>query len=412
VPSPRPLVRPLEAFPTGGRAAGRFALRDPEGLFEDVLLVPPALLFLLRFLDGTRTAAEVAAEWTRATGEPLTPAEVEETLADLDAHLVLEGPRAEGAREAARAAYRALPARPAACAGSSYPGEADACGASLDAHLEAASDAPVPDRVRAVAAPHVDLRGGGPCHGAAARALARCPADTFVVLGTAHAPIRRPFALTTLDFETPRGRVRTDRDLVERLAGRAGGGLLDDEAAHRREHSVEFQALWLAHVARAARRDVAIVPVLVGSVHERIASGRSPREDPRVADFVEALREVARDRGERVAIVASVDLAHVGPRYGGPGPVDDAQMAEVLEADRGLLRHALASDPDGWLGFLHAEGDRRNVCGAAPTWTLLAAIEPHRWRGTLLRHDAWTIDEGTGSRVSFCALAYGPEGRG
>lgn len=408
----RPRVRALDAFPVGGSEEPRYALRDPEGLFEDLLVVPPGLLFLLRFLDGTRSAADVAAEWTRTTGERLTPAEVEEAVEDLDAHLVLEGPRVEAARTAVRERWRALPSRPPACAGSSYPEEPQACGDWLDGHLEAAADAPVPDRVRAVVAPHIDLRGGGACHGAAARALARCEAETFVVLGTAHAPIRRPFALTLHDFDTPRGRVRTDRSLVERLATRGGGGLLDDELAHRREHSVEFQALWLAHLARRERRDVSIVPVLVGSAHASIASGRSPREDPAVADFVAALQELERERGGRVALVASVDLAHVGPRYGGTGAVDDAAMEHVLDADRALLRHALAPDADGWLRYLHAEGDRRNVCGAAPTWTLLASIEARRWRGTLLRHDAWTIDEATGSRVSFCAVAYGPAGRG
>ena len=321
------------------------------------------MLLLLRFLDGTRTPSQVASAWRQATGERLTTEEVEEVVKDLEEHLVLDGPRVVEARSRAREAYRALTARPPACAGTSYPEDPAACGAFLDAHLASDGGAAVPDRVRALVAPHIDRRGGGPCHGAAARALARCPAETFVVIGTAHAPIERPFALTTRDFDTPRGRVRTDRDLVERLASRAGGGLLDDELAHRREHSVEFQALWLAHLA-------------------------------------------GRERGERVTIVASVDLAHVGPRYGDAGAVDDAAMATVLEADRGLLRHALASDADGWLRFLHAEGDRRNVCGAAPGWALLAAIEPQGWRGTLLRHDAWEIDPDTGSRVSFCAIAW------
>ncbi|HVG93204.1 MAG TPA: AmmeMemoRadiSam system protein B [Planctomycetota bacterium] len=364
------------------------------------------MLLLLRFLDGTRTPSQVASAWRQATGERLTTEEVEEVVKDLEEHLVLDGPRVVEARSRAREAYRALTARPPACAGTSYPEDPAACGAFLDAHLASDGGAAVPDRVRALVAPHIDLRGGGPCHGAAARALARCPAETFVVIGTAHAPIERPFALTTRDFDTPRGRVRTDRDLVERLASRAGGGLLDDELAHRREHSVEFQALWLAHLAGRDGRDVAIVPVLAGSIHASIVSGRSPRDDPRVADFVEALREIGRERGERVTIVASVDLAHVGPRYGDAGAVDDAAMATVLEADRGLLRHALASDADGWLRFLHAEGDRRNVCGAAPGWALLAAIEPQGWRGTLLRHDAWEIDPDTGSRVSFCAIAW------
>jgi AmmeMemoRadiSam system protein B len=297
-------------------------------------------------------------------------------------------------------------ARPAACAATSYPEDPAACRRFLDDALAAAGDVELPARVRAVVAPHIDLRGGGPCHGAAARALARCEADTFVVLGTAHAPLRRPFALTTRDFATPAGAVRTDRALVARLAERGGGGLLDDELAHRDEHSVEFQALWLAHLF-GGRRDVAIVPVLVGSLHARIADGRPARDDARVADFVDALAALVEERGDRVALVASVDLAHVGPKYGDDAPVSAERLAEVLAADRVLLEHAASVAPDAWLRALHVERDARNVCGAAPTWTLLETLRHHGLTGTVLRHDAWEIDPATKSHVSFAAIAYG-----
>jgi len=406
--APRPRVRPLEAFPFDGDGEGapRFALRDPEGLFDGLRVVTPAVIEFLRLADGTRTTAELAAAWSRASGAELALDELEGRVAELAAALVLEGPAVAAARRAALGAYRAQDARPGACAGASYPASAAACRRFLDAQLEAAGELELPARVRAVLAPHIDLRGGGACHGAAARALARCEADTFVVLGTAHAPLARPFALTTLDFATPVGTVRTDRDLVARLAARGGGGLLDDELAHRGEHSVEFQALWLAHLF-AGRRDVALVPVLVGSLHARIGDGRPARSDARVADFVDALVELVEARGDRVALVASVDFAHVGPKYGDADPVTPARLAEVMAADRVLLEHAAAVAPDAWLRALHAEHDARNVCGAAPTWTLLEALRHRGLAGTVLRHDHWQIDPATRSHVSFAAIAYG-----
>ena len=407
-PAPRPRVRPLEAFPAPAEAGGgapRFVLRDPEGLFDGLLLVTPAVLDLLRLCDGTRTPAAIADALGAATGARVPRRDVEALLDELGTALVLEGPGVEAARAAALATYRGAAARSPACAGASYPDGAAACARFLDDALAAAGDLDLPDRVRAVVAPHIDLRGGGPCHGAAARALARCAADTFVVLGTAHAPLRRPFALTTRDFATPVGTVRTDRDLVARFAARGGGGLLDDELAHRDEHSVEFQALWLAHLF-AGRRDVSIVPVLVGSLHARLADGRPARDDARVADFVDALTELVAERGDRVALVASVDLAHVGPKYGDDAPVTPARLAEVLAGDRVLLEHAAAVAPDAWLRALHAERDARNVCGAAPTWTLLEALRDRGLSGTVLRHDAWEIDPATSSHVSFAAIAY------
>jgi MEMO1 family protein len=398
-------VRALEAFPVKERGETRYALRDPAGLFEGVLVVTRPVVTLLELLDGRRTRAEIATAWAESTGETLPIEELDAILQELSAALVLEGPAVDEARARALAAYRASPARAPMAAGSSYPEEPEACRAYLNERIAAASDAPVPDRVAAVLAPHIDLRGGGACHGAAARALARCSADVFVVIGTAHAAIRRPFALTTRDFATPVGTVRTNRELVERLASRGGGGLLDDELAHRGEHSVEFQALWLAHVLRDRPR-LSIVPVLAGSLHERIDDGQPGRADACVADFVDALRSLHDELGDRVAFVASVDFAHVGPKYGDAKPVGKARLAAVMEADRALLVHAAAVDADGWLSSLHAEADARNVCGASPTWTLLEVLRGRGLHGTVLRHDEWEIDADTGSHVSFAAVAY------
>jgi len=173
---------------------------------------------------------------------------------------------------------------------------------------------------------------------------------------------------------------------VERLAARSGGGLLDDELAHRSEHSVEFQAVWLKAV-HGDRENLRIVPVLVGSLLGRILEGASPREDPEVMDFVQALRELREEYGERLAIVASVDLAHVGPRYDQPEAPDAAAMARVLEDDRQLLADALHLDPDAWFTHLHEQQNQNNVCGAAPTWTLLEALAGASLESRLLRHD-------------------------
>ena len=118
---PLPRVRALDAFPVRERGDDRFALRDPEGLYDGVLVVTSAVLFLLRHFDGVTTAREAALAWERETGEALPTEEVEALARQLADALVLEGPAVERAREEALAAYRAGAARPPACAGGSYP---------------------------------------------------------------------------------------------------------------------------------------------------------------------------------------------------------------------------------------------------------------------------------------------------
>ena len=390
-------------------------VRSPDGrelvLFQDreqlasvqVAVSPPFAEWLRYLLDGTRDRGEVLADWQQFTDHPSE--RLSEILGQLDRALLLEGEAVEVARARALVAYRSQGARPAICAGTSYPLYPAELAREVSSWREASGTDSLEGPVRAVLAPHIDPRGGGACHGAAAAALAACEADVFVILGTAHVPLSRPFALTMLDYETPAGPISTDRALAARLVDRGGGRLLEAERAHALEHSVEFQATWL-RVLHSARPELRIVPVLVGSDGIPLLEGRSPGSEPAVADFVGVLRELGAEYGNRLALVASVDLAHVGPAYGDATRTTPERLAKVLAEDRRLLEFATAVDAEGWHAFLRAEHNQRNVCGSAATYVLLAALADRGLEGRLLRHDAWEIDPETGSHVSFAAVAY------
>ena len=124
--------------------------------------------------------------------------------------------------------------------------------------------------VRGLIAPHIDFHRGGPAYAWAYRDLAeRGDADVFVVFGTCHAGMADPFALTRKPFETPLGPVPVERDFVDALAARAGQDCFASELAHRNEHSVEFQAVFLRYLY-AGRREVTVVPILASFVHEAV----------------------------------------------------------------------------------------------------------------------------------------------
>src|SRR5207248_9977803 len=166
-------------------------------------------------------------------------------------------------------------------------------------------------RVQGVIAPHIDFHRGGPAYAWAYRDVAEgSDADLFVVFGTCHAGLEHPFSMTRKDYDTPLGPAPVARDFVEALASRARQDCFGSELAHRAEHSIEFQAVFLRYLY-AGRRDVEIVPVLTSFAHEALARGRGPEDDPRVPRFLEALGATIATSGRRVALVAGADLAHV-----------------------------------------------------------------------------------------------------
>jgi AmmeMemoRadiSam system protein B len=404
-----PRLRNVEAFPVQHEGRSFIALRDPAGYTPSVLLLPMALTEVVRRFDGRRSIVDIQAELTRQQGEIVFREPIDHLVAMLDEHGFLDSPRfAERKRELERD-FREAPARPASHAGGAYPGEAATLTATMDGFFEPpagpgpiAWSAPVaPAAVTAVIAPHIDFHRGGPAYAWAYRDVAeRCDADLFVIFGTCHAGMDEPFALTCKAYETPLGAAEVDEDFVAGLVRRSPVDLFASELAHRGEHSIEFQAVFLRYLF-ARRRPFTIVPLLTSFAHEAMARGIAPETDPRVLAVLDGVLDTAHASRRRVAFVAGADLAHVGPRFGDPAPLTAADMARVAEEDRAMLWAVEAGDAKGFFATVASDGDRRRICGLSPIWSLLHAVRGRR--GTL-RHYGQTPDPEC--VVTFASLVF------
>ena len=232
--------------------------------------------------------------------------------------------------------------------GGAYAGEPGALAAQIDGFFTHADGPGSAARsadsgvVRGLLAPHIDFHRGGPTYAWAYReVIERSDADLFVILGTCHAGMPDPFAATLKPYDTPLGPAPIDRDFFDALERRCGGGLLASEAAHRTEHSIEFQVVMLRHLL-GKRRPFTILPVLASYVHEAVWARTDPEADPRVPRFIDGLLETMAASGRKTCLIAGVDLAHVGPRFGDPEANTDDSLAAVAAADRSMLEAVVA----------------------------------------------------------------------
>lgn len=404
---PAPRLRRVEVFPVEHEGERFLALRDPAGYTESLVMVPVELLEVVSLFDGEHDMAEIQAAVMRRRGELIDSAHIRELAAALDAHGFLEGAAFEARRSRIDGEFLDLARRPASHAGGAYPDDPAALRAMMDGFFEPPSgpgavgtDGAGP-RVTALVAPHIDYHRGGPAYAWGYRDLAeRCDADLFVIFGTCHAGMADAFALTRKDYDTPLGAAAVDRDFVESLAARSGQDCFASELAHRAEHSIEFQAVFLRYLF-AGRRDITVVPILTSFAHEALVQGKRPEDESRVARFVEALGETAATCGRRVAFVAGADLAHVGPRFGDPDPISADALARLGADDRVTLKAVEAGDADAFFDDAVRDGDRRRICGLSPIWTLLRA---HGQRAGVLRHYAqWPDPQAV---VTFASVVF------
>src|SRR6185436_17588451 len=98
-----------------------------------------------------------------------------------------------------------------------------------------------------------------------------------VVYGTGHALMGESVALTRKHFETPFGTIPCDTAFVDALAAKLGEAAWRGELAHRDEHSIEFQALYLKR--RFWDRPLTIVPILCSGYHAFVDVGQGARDD-------------------------------------------------------------------------------------------------------------------------------------
>ncbi|NPA49514.1 MAG: AmmeMemoRadiSam system protein B [Thermodesulfobacteria bacterium] len=385
-PEDRPRLRPIDVFPFEWEGQEVFLLRDPLGYSEGTVLVPRVLGPLLAAMDGEHTLRDLQSLATRLLGRLVMLEEVEGLIKTLDQHYLLEGPRFEELKARVQADFLASPVRPPSHAGKSYPKEPEKLRSFLEEVL-----AYWPKREahhpRALIAPHIDLTSGARAFAAAYRGLSWPREARVVILGTGHF-LESPFSVLAKDFETPLGRVSCDREWISKLEERAGE-LAGDVWAHKNEHSIEFQIIFLQHLLG---NDFRLVPILVAS------------PQPNQKDLLDTLaRAISSLADEKTYFVAGVDFCHLGLRYGDPKPAGEKEKKEALLFDHQLLQHILALDAEKFFQVLSREEEKYKVCGFGPLYLLLRILSGRNLAGKILHQEV--VDFGPGSIVSFAAAA-------
>ena len=369
-------LRPLEFRPFEQNGQPYILLRDPYQLADKSLLVPHQLAPVLTFCDGTRPPAEIAGAFSARYRIPLQAAAVEELLAALDDALLLDNARAAAAKQAALAIYRAAPHRPLLLADRGYPRQPDELAALLDGYLHTADVASRPrsdwPTRMGLLSPHIDYPRGGHVYAQIWKHAAEAAraAELVVIFGTDHNG-DDPFTLTRQHYATPYGLLPTAQPVVDALANVVG-----DEAAfagelrHRDEHAIELVAVWLHHMRGG--QPVELVPILTGSLQRYMWNGATPGGDRHIEEMLATIDAMA--AGKRLLIVASGDLAHVGPAFGG-APLTPSGRRQLRQHDETLIQAMGTGSSDMFFQAIRRDGNANNVCGVAPIYLTMRMLE-------------------------------------
>ena len=231
--------------------------------------------------------------------------------------------------------------RPAAVAGTWYPGTALELAAAVDAHLSRTTR-DVEGELVGLIAPHAGLMYSGPVAAHAYRLLAGRAFDVAVIVGPSHFVGFDGVAVhPSGGFETPLGVMPIDGDCAAALR-RASPMVREHPTAHVREHSIEMQLPFLRRLAPG----LPIVPLVMG--RQTAATARA---------LGDALQTVL--RGRRALLVASTDLSHYH------------RATEAARLDSVVIDHVSRLDADGLQAALDACPE--HACGGGPMVAVMRA---------------------------------------
>ena len=265
--------------------------------------------------------------------------------------------------------------RPAAVAGSWYPASADRLAREVDAYVARAAvdetDAPM-----AIVVPHAGLKYSGPVAAFAYRAVRGFPYEAAVLVGPSHFV---PFSGVSIwprgAWATPFGPVQVEEDLARAIAA-ASDEVIEHPHAHGREHSLEMQLPFVAHLLPG----VPIVPMVMGYQDRKTAFALG-----------DALANVIRHG--RVLLVASSDLSHF----------EDARTAAAMDAV--VLQQVELLEAEGLMRAL--EREPHHACGGGPMVAVLhAARTLGATRARVLKYgDSGDVSGDKSSVVGYMAAA-------
>jgi hypothetical protein len=400
----KPVVRTMEPVSIEHEGQKLVVVHDPQRLTETSLTLSMSAYWIVCHMNGVNSINRIMESYKKTFNVDIEISEVEKLVAALDKSLFMDNENFRSYKRAVIKEFNDSPVRRSTLAGKSYPEDAEELSKMLDGFLDGKQlNGAAPAAPFAVIAPHIDLSAGGDAFGAAYATLKNSRAETFVILGIGHKLDGDFFACIDKPFETPLGKTAADTDFLKKLESDFGEPIYNEDFAHKNEHSIEFQILFLQKLFGKDTGSKKIVPILL-SFPENIDEIDHPVFNlRRVEKFSNALKKGVDAMGGKVALIAGIDLAHVGERFGQEDGAGPERLEALKQDDRKLLDLVADGNKEEFVTYMKAINPENHVCGFPALWMLFDLIGGRK--GSLLEYRQ-SVEGNNDSVVTFAAMAF------
>jgi len=411
-----PKLRNIDAFPIETAEQKAICLRDPLQISTKVIAISYETFFIISLFNGRNSILDIQEAYTRQFGDLLFSNKINDIIKILDENLFLDNDNYNKHKQSLIEEFKKSPIRMSSHSGLSYPANPKELMEYLDGlfHLPDASGEPELNKhskkVTAIIAPHIDFYRGGFCYTFAYKELAESePPDLFIIIGIAHQDAKSIYTLTKKDFITPLGTAETDKDFVDELSSQYKFAPFNDEFAHRSEHSIEFQVVFIQYIMKKYHKyiqNIKIVPILCSSFSQFYVANIQPSEIPEVKEFITIMKSIISKRNQNICIISGVDLSHIGRHFGDNFNLSYSIQQDTEKEDKELIAFIEKHDKEKVFTSVQKDLDKRRICGLPSIYTLLALLEGSNTTECKLLKYAQAVDHQNQILVSFASLSF------
>lgn len=402
------LINPIPPIRRGIQAASfqnengenSYVLYDSEGYTEKQLILAVEAFPILQLFDGRNSVESIFKKLTKDSGVKIEQSLVLGFAQQLDECYFLVSENFKEFKDKTEQDFIESKVRTPVCAGNSYSEKREELTKFFKNLFKKNKTTTSKEKPLGIVVPHIDLRIGAEIYVPAYKELQNSDAETFVIFGTSHYGYGDLFVPTDKNFLTPFGTVETDSELVTLLQKNYPFPAHFKDLAHRQEHSIEFQVLFLQHIFK--NRPFKILPILCTSFFGFIEKRVSPKNEEIFASFTKALSKVISETGRKVNYIVSADLAHVGKKFGDDFPAKEI-LKKLKDEDQSILDSAVSCKAEDFYQKISAVKDERRICGLPPIYSFLETAKPKS--GKILAYDQWDEAERE-SAVTFASAVF------
>jgi AmmeMemoRadiSam system protein B len=390
-PDYKPVLRYVDAIPSEHNGQPIFLLRDPLGFVEELIAIPRNMALILALMDGKHDLRDLQAEATKQVGQLVPLEEIVKIVKFLDERGLLWSKNFEEIKNKAYSKWFSLPFRPMAHANQAYPLSASEAKFFIEDILKLVNpDSSAPPKILIV--PHIDIKAGAKAYAHSYNRFNIPEGSRVIVLGVGH-HLDFPYSVLTKDIATPFGIVKNDKGGLFYLNQSKRLELFPDHMAHKLEHSIEFQALFLHHLLK---ENFVLLPILVGPLPTFF------EKKELIEKFAEGIAELIDDT---TYIVLGIDFCHLGLRYGDPFEVSDAHIEKALEVDKTLIELTAKASTEEFIKEAEKVAPMK-VCGISCLYLTNLILQKAGLKGEFQIYYQEVIPFGQGSAVSVVSGGY------